>query len=162
MEPSTPPQTSSNNARHEADTVKKPRFFHAMNHRPKNATIKDICEQKGIKPDRGKYWLKLREPLGDVACRRRPRSGRLKKIIDDQINEMLDPITIPVRDQPWSAQIEHFHLNICPRALGAAFNQRKPRTSRFKKVRVRSLSKKNKALRVQYAKKHEMHNIDNF
>lgn len=77
---------------------------------------------------------------------------------------MLDPQRNSMRDQPWSAQIEHFNLDVAPRALRAAFNQRHPRASRFKKAKVSSLSDKNKELRVQYAKEHEQkqHTVHNF
>lgn len=60
----------------DADIIRKSRFFHAIDTRPDHVTVKDICEQEGIKPDRGKYWLKQRKRFDDVASRRRPRSGR--------------------------------------------------------------------------------------
>jgi hypothetical protein len=53
-------------------------------------------------------------------------------------------------------------LNITPRTLRAAFNQRRFRASRFKKSRITTLSNKNKQLRVEYAKEHETHTIHNF
>lgn len=74
----------------DADTIRKTRFFHVIDHRLENMTIKDVCEQEGIKPDREKYWLKLRQRLDDVACRRRPRSDRPKKMSTDLMNQMLD------------------------------------------------------------------------
>lgn len=45
------------------------------------------------------------------------------------MNQMLDPHQNPVRDQPWPDQIEHFHLDVAPRTLRAAFNQRRPRVA---------------------------------
>ncbi len=77
MAPSTPPPTSTKP--HDADTIRKGRLFHAIDHRSNNVTIKDICEQEDIKPDRGKYWLKQRQRLDNAASRRRPRSGRPKR-----------------------------------------------------------------------------------
>ena len=53
-------------------------------------------------------------------------------------------------------------MNVAPRTLRAAFNQRHPRVSRYKKARVSSLSIKNKSLRIQYAKDHELHTMHNF
>lgn len=78
------------------------------------------------------------------------------------MNQMLDPHQNSVRNQPWPAQIEHFHLDVASRILRAAFNQRRPRVSRFKKAQVRTLSQKNKKLRVQYRLDHQHHTVENF
>jgi hypothetical protein len=59
-----------------------------------------------------------------VACRRRPRSDRPKKVSSDLMNQMLDPSRNSMRDQPWPAPIEHFHLNIAPRTLRADDSKR--------------------------------------
>jgi hypothetical protein len=78
MEPSTPPPQ---NKRHEADTIKKSRFFHAIDNRASNVTIKDVCEAENIKHTTGEKWLKMRKRIDDVASRRteKHRSNRLKK-----------------------------------------------------------------------------------
>jgi uncharacterized membrane protein len=118
MEPSTPPlQTSPDTGRREADTVRKSRFFHAIDHRPENVIIKNICEQEDIKPDREKYWLKHRKRLDDVACRRNKRSDRLKKMSTELMNEMLDSKKNSVRDYFYSIQLKHFHIDACERTL---------------------------------------------
>lgn len=78
------------------------------------------------------------------------------------MNQMLDPHQNSICDQPWSVQIENFQLDVAPRTLRAAFNQRKPRASRFKKARVRALSQKNKRLRIQYGEFHQHHKIENY
>lgn len=83
---------------HDADTIRKTRF-HAIDHRPENVTIKDVCIQEEIKLDRGKYWLKQRQHLDSVTYRRRPRSERPKKMSTDLMNQMLDSSRNPVRDQ---------------------------------------------------------------
>jgi hypothetical protein len=160
MAPSTSPPTSRKSP--DADTIRKTRFFHAIDHRPEHVFIKDVCKQEDVHFDRGKYWLRQRRHFGDVACRRRSRSDRSRKVSSDLMNQMLDPIRNPMRDQSWSAQIEHFYLDIASCTLPAAFNQRKPRASRFKEARVRMLSNKNKQLRVQYAEKHKSHTIEDF
>jgi NhaP-type Na+/H+ and K+/H+ antiporter len=72
---------------------------------------------------------------------------------------MLDSSQNSMRDQ---SQIEHFHLDIAPRTLRAVFTQRLSRASRFKKARIRKLSKKNKQLQVIYAEEHKAHTIENF
>ena len=156
--PSTPPQ---NKHHYEADTVRRTRFFHAIDTRASNIIIKDVCEAENVSHNTGKEWLKQRQRLGDAASRRigKFRSGRPKKMSSDTMNMMLDPQQNPVRDQPWPAQIEHFQLDVAPRTLRAAFNQRSPRASRFKKAIVRSISNKNKLLRKQYAESHKTHTV---
>jgi predicted RNA-binding protein YlxR (DUF448 family) len=163
MKPSTsPPQTSLNAARHKLDTIRKTRFFHVIDHRSNHVTVKVICEQEDIKHDRGKYLLKQRKRLDDVACRRKPRSGRSKKVSDQLMNEMLNPQTNPVRDQSYTVQLKHFYVDVQRRTLQRAFAARNPRAGRYKKARVRSLSQKNIALRIAYDKEHENHTIENF
>ena len=129
MAPSTPPPQAKKSP--DADTIIKTRFFHAIDHRLENVTIKDVCEQESIKLDRGKYWLKQRQRLEDVAYRRRSRSGRPKKVSTQLINQMLDPHTNSVRDQPYTVQLEHFHIDVTRRTLQRAFSARKPRAARF-------------------------------
>jgi hypothetical protein len=108
--------------------------------------------------------LKQRNRLDQAASRRldKFRSDRLKKLSAEMMNEMLDSQKNLVRDQSWSVQIEHFHLNIVSRTMQATFNQRTSRVSRFKKAKVRKISNKNKELRMQYAKEHETHTVHNF
>ena len=160
MEPSNPPPKNAKSQ--DANAIRKSRFFHAIDNRPNNVTIKDICEQEGVKPDRGKYWLKQRERLNDVSCRRRSRSGRPKKVSNQLMNDMLDPKANPVRDQPYTVQLEHFHVNAHRRTLQRAFAARKSRAGRYRKARIRSFRQKNKELRIAYGKEHEIHIIENF
>jgi hypothetical protein len=160
----TPFTLSQNKHHYEADTVKKTRFFHVINTRASTVTIKDVCETKNISHGTEKEWLKQRKRLDDAASRRieKSRSDRSKKVSSDLMNKMLDSQQISVRDQSWPAQIEHFQLDVAPRTLRAAFNQRSPRASRFKKALVRSLDNKNKPLRMQYAETHKTHKIVDF
>ncbi len=71
---------------HDADIIRKSRFFHVIDHRSNNVIIKNICEQKEIKSDREKYWLKQRQRLDDAATRRKSRSDRLKKMSTQLMN----------------------------------------------------------------------------
>ncbi len=161
MEPSTPPLPIQ---RHEADTIKKSRFFHAIDNRASNVTIKDVCEAKNIKHTTGKKWLKMRKRIDDAASRRtdKHRRGRPKKVSPELMNKMLDPRKNLVRDHPWETQIEHFQINVERRTLQRAFHNRIPRVTRFKKGRIRTLSQKNKSLRIQYGKDHQHHTIDDY
>jgi hypothetical protein len=159
MAPSTPPPTSTKS--HDADTIRKSRFFHAIDHRSDNVTVKNICEQEGIKPDRGKYWLKQRQRLDDAATRRKSRSGRPKKVSTQLMDQMLDHAN-PVRGQPYPIQLEHFQVNASERTLQRAFAARKPRAGRYKMARIKPLSQKNQQLRMTYGKEHKDHTVENF
>ena len=46
--------------------------------------------------------------------------------------------------------------------MRTAFNQRKSRASRFKKIKIRTINEKNKKLRVQYGLNHQHHIVENF
>ena len=100
MAPSTPPPRPVPNKSHEADTIKKNRFFHAIDNRPDNVTIKDICEQENVTHGTGKRWLNRQKRFGAVTlCRTgKNRSGRPKKISSDLMNQILDLHRNPVRD----------------------------------------------------------------
>jgi hypothetical protein len=156
--------SSSQNKRQKTDTIKKTRFFHVIDTRISNVTIKDVCETKNVNHDTKKLWLKQRKRLNVAVSRRMSkfRSDRFKKMSSELMNEMLDSQKNSMRDYSWSVQVEHFNLNIASRTLRASFNQRHSRVSRFKKTRITSLNNKNKQLRVEYVKKHKTHIIDNF
>ena len=162
--PSTPPPTSLSIRRYEADTVKKNRFFHAIDHRPKLVSIKKICEQEEVALGTGKKWLQQRNRLGAAGLRRtgKSRSGRPKKLRSDQLDQMLNPNQNSVRRQPWPAQIEHFDLHVSRRTLQRAMHERSPRAGRFKMAKVRTISKKNKDLRVQYGREHQNHSVTSY
>ncbi len=100
--------TLSNAARHEADIIRKARFFHVIDHRLKNITIKDICEQENIKSDREKYWLKQRKRLDNVIYHRQSCNDRSTKISNELMNEMLDSRRNPVWDQSYEIQNRTF------------------------------------------------------
>ena len=150
--------------RYEADTIKKSRFFHAIDHKSNNVTIKDVCEAENVTHSTGKSWLRQRKRFGDAAFRRtgRARSGRAKKMSSEIMDQMLNHNQNSVRDQSWPVQIEHFNLNVGLRTMQTAFNNREPRASRSKMAKVRTLNKKNRELRVQYGREHQDHTVDNF
>jgi transposase len=85
----------------EADTVKRTRFFHAIDHRDKKS-IFTICREENVSLSTGKKWLRQRKKLESAAASRRVgknRAGRPVKVTPDQLNEMLDVKKNPVRDQ---------------------------------------------------------------
>ena len=51
MERSTPPTQSKSQ---EADTIRKTRFFHAIDNRASNVTIKDVYEAEDVSHGTGK------------------------------------------------------------------------------------------------------------
>ncbi len=99
MEPSTPPPQ---NKRQEADIIRKTRFFHAIDNRASNVTIKDVCETENVSHGTGKLWLKQRKRLNAAAFRRTDkfRSDRRKKESSELLIELLDSQRNPVRDYP--------------------------------------------------------------
>jgi len=62
----------------EADTVRKARFFHAIDTRDRDRSIKDVCKEEGTSYSTGRYWLHQRKVLGSPAARRqgKNRKGR--------------------------------------------------------------------------------------
>jgi hypothetical protein len=52
------------------------------------------------------------------------------------MNEMPDPQANPVRDQPYTVQLDHFHVNAHKRTLQRALTARKPRAGRYKKAGI--------------------------
>ena len=162
--PKTPPSTSLPIRGHEADTITKNRFYHAIDHRLKAISIKHVCEEENIAHDTGKKWLKQRNRLGAAALRRtdRIKSEKFKKVSFDVMNQMLNSQQNLVRRQPWLAQIEHFDLSVSQRTLQRAMHERFSRVDRYKMTRIRSISNRNKKLRVRYARKHQNHTVKNF
>jgi hypothetical protein len=51
MTPFTPPSQLTENKHHEADTVRRTRFFHVIDTRASNVIIKDVCETKNVSHD---------------------------------------------------------------------------------------------------------------
>lgn len=57
--------------RREVDTIRKSRFFEAIDNKPFDTTIKNICWQKNILYQTDKFWLRLWKLLNDsfsAAC----------------------------------------------------------------------------------------------
>ena len=77
------------------------------------------------------------------------------------MNEMLKEDN-PVRDQPWSVQIDHFGLNCTSRTLERACKRRRPKAGRYKMAKIKLISFKNKQLRKEYGRRHQAETIDSF
>ena len=95
--------------------------------------------------------------MGTSAASRRVgkiRSGRPRKVTEEQLNEMLNHEKNPVRDQPWPVQIDHFRLQCTTRTMQNACKRRTPKTGRYKMTKVKTISHKNKRLRVEYGLRH--------
>jgi transposase len=65
--PHTPPPSSR---RVEADTIKRTRFFQAIDHREKKS-IPTICREENVSLGTGKKWLRQRKELGTPTASRR-------------------------------------------------------------------------------------------
>lgn len=147
--------------RPEADTIRKTRFFHAIDTR-RSKTLKEICEKENVPERTGRYWLHQRSVLGDGANRRtgKYRSGRRIKVSDHHLNQLLDDHN-PVRDQHYECQIEHFNLQVHSRTLRRALISKR-NARRYKIAVVKTISEKNKKLRVQYGMEHKNKSIEEF
>jgi hypothetical protein len=86
MSPSTTPPTAVRRA--EADTIKKSRFFEALDSRT-GETIRSIVTRYGIPPRTANYWVQQRDIQGSPAYRRTRklsyRLGRKSKLTDTQL-----------------------------------------------------------------------------
>ena len=164
MAPFIPPPTKAPSHQPQADTIKKTRFFEAIDNRSDNVIIKHVYEQENIKHATGKNWLTKRKCLNYAAYRRgdKTHDNRRKAISFEIMNRMFDFKQNSVRDCLWFIQIEHFDLEIVRRTMQQTFNQHRFCVSRFKKIRVCTFSKKNKKLRVQYERKHQDYIISNY
>lgn len=145
----------------EADTIRKCRFYHAIDVRG-SKPIKEICIQENVPERTGRYWLHQRSVLGNAANRRtgKYRSGRKQKVSDKHLDQLLDQDN-PVRDQHYECQIDHFNIPVHPRTLRRALISR-PNARRYKMAVVKTISEKNKKLRLQYGNEHHKKSIDEF
>ncbi len=161
--PVTPPNQSP--VRTEADIIKRARFFEAWDSRPPNQSIRAFAKLHGFSFSTTRYWVRQRQSLGSLAYRRtRKRStrlGRKRKISDKDINKLLSPSN-PVRKQHYEHQIDHFNLNCKPRTVQRTLHFYTKGARRFKAVRVKAISKANKAKRIQYGRDHKDKSIEDF
>ena len=75
---------------------------------------------------------------------------------------MLDVKKNPVRDQTWDVQIDHFQLNCTKRTMQRACKRRTPKAGRYRMLKVKEISPKNRKLRVEYGHRHKDETIESF
>lgn len=166
----SPPHTLiKNQKRVEADTIRKSRFFHAIDFRgPK--IIATVCKEENVNHDTSKLWLLQRKRLTRaglnpfVAFRRigKFRSGRSKKITTEKYDEMLNVDKNLMRDMPWEIQINHFELNCTARTFQRHDQHRRLKAELYKMVKIKNINSKNKRLRIEYGLRHKNEIIESF
>ena len=158
MAPRTPSPDSRPRRRQEADTIRKTRFFHAVDRaRKSNKSMIKVFEEEDINRNTGYYWLRQRQNLGSSAHRRlgKARSGRPRKITEEHLQRLLDPAANSVRDQVLKCQLAYHQLSYSLRTLQRTCVNHKSRIRMFKRPKVKKLRSKNKKDRVQYGTEHQ-------
>ncbi len=158
-----PPPPKSH--RVEADIIQKSRFFHAIDRRRKKS-IPIICRgEEDVNLNTSKKWLHQRKKLDtSIASRRidRTLAESAFKMTNDQLNEMLNVEKNSVRDQSWEIQIDHFQLNCTSRTLKRACKRRTLKADRYRMIKIKDISLKNRKLRVKYDHRHKDETIESF
>lgn len=142
----------------QADTVKKCRFYGAIDERERGETIKSIAKAQDIPYSTAKRWLHERRIHGDAAYRRTrklsQRIGRPSKVSDEAIQRLVSPSN-PVRRLHYEDQMEFHDIHCHPRTLRKNLVKRANGARRFKAVKVREISGANKKKRVEYGMEHQ-------
>jgi hypothetical protein len=114
---STPPNKTQP---HEADTVKKTKFFCAYDRKPDDESLRTFAAKQGISRTTAHSWLRQREELGFQAYRRtRPRSthlGRPPKVSKEHCKMLIGPEN-PVDYLPHKAQLQYHHIDASVRTV---------------------------------------------
>jgi hypothetical protein len=82
-------------------------------------------------------------------------------VTKNKLNEMLKEDN-PVRDQSWVVQIDHFELNCTSRTMKRACKRRRFKAERYKMIKIKLISNKNKQLRKEYDLRHQNETIESF
>lgn len=146
------------------DTIKKNRFFHAIDQR-RGKFIKIVCLNEKISYGSRAKWLRQRKIMRlSVAFRRLNKhpSDRSKKMNTKQLNRMLNLQKNPVRDQSWLVQINHFQFDCTRRIMPNACKRRTVKTDRYKMAKMKTIKNKNKRLKIEYELRHENKTIHFF
>jgi transposase len=153
----TPPSNSC----HEANIVRKTRFFDAFDARqPKNDSLRSIAKAQDIPLGTAHRWLRQRSLLGSPAYRRTRRLskslGRKPKVTKRDCRRLVSPSRNPLRDQQYEAQLEYHDLNISTRTIQRHLKEETNDARRYKQAYIeKEISPKNKDERVAYGKQHE-------
>jgi DDE superfamily endonuclease len=162
MAPSTP---SHSPKRHEFDTTKRARFFDAWDAKEKTAGVSQICRKLNftLPPSTARYWLRQRDIQGSPAIRRTrkqaPRLGRKSKVSALDLERLTNQQNL-IHQEPYKIQAETLPDKPSAYTLQAHATQAGAR--RFKKRYTTEISKKNKPIRVEYGKKHEIKTLTGF
>jgi transposase len=167
MSPPTTPTRATK--RKEADTVKKSRFFEAYDSRTRAKgpipSLESVAIKHGISKSTAQKWLQRRQVQGSPAYRRSrklsQRLGRKQNLTNDQIQCLLSPSN-PTQNQHYEHQIQHFNLPCTTRTLQQTLQKRTNHARRYKSVRIKEVSKANKAERKKYGQEHQNRTIDEF
>ena len=106
----------------EADTVRKSRFYSAIDYRGSKSK-NEVYKELDIPARIASYWLKQREELGSLSMRKTRRlSQKLgqKPTYDPKAITYLTLPSNPIRSQHYKAQIAYFNLPIGIRELRKA------------------------------------------
>jgi hypothetical protein len=135
--------------------LKKIRFFHFIDYREKEI-IQILCEKKKVSWQTSKKWLHQRKKLDTFVASRRIDKKRFEafvKMTQNKLNELLKKNNL-VRDQAWSVQIDHFELNCMSRTMKRACSRRTFKADRYRMIKIKLISHKNKQLRQKYDRRH--------
>ncbi|KAF1988676.1 hypothetical protein K402DRAFT_391902, partial [Aulographum hederae CBS 113979] len=162
MDPSTPPHSPQ---WREHDTIKRARFFDAYDNKENATSLGEICRQPDIDlpPSTARTWLKKRELLGDQALRRtrkiNSRLGRKSKVSASDLEKITNQKD-PIHEEPYENQAKT--LDGKPSARTLQHHTAQDGARRFKKPSSSEISKKNKAVRVEYGQVYEKETLTGF
>jgi len=108
----TPPPTHAE--AHEANTIKKTRFFTIYDKDHTSRSLRSIAADANTTEGTGRRWLKQRGNMGSLAYRHtRPMSkklGKPSKVTKSMCKMLVNPAKNPVRNQPYDAQITYHKI----------------------------------------------------
>lgn len=160
--PRTPEKQKSN--RHEADTVTKSRFYHAIDTRGSN-TIKWACEKENIPFGTGKHWLVQRRRLGSDISHRRlgaNRIGRPFKIFNQQLDDLVNPKKNKARFNCIEAQIQYLNLECHVRTAQRSLRLRKKNARLYSMAKTKWIPPNSRQARQAYGREHKGKTLADF
>src|ERR1700761_1563051 len=161
-----PPSTPTGPKRREYDTPHRARFFHAYFHKQKRTSLGQICRRKdiGIPTSTARSWLRKYDQIGPSAVRStRNQSnnfGRPRVLDMKQLEALLSP-SHSSHHLNYEGIVKAEDFNVTPYTLRRNLATRLG-ARRYKKPRSKAISKKNRALRVQYGEIHQNKRITSF
>jgi len=161
----TPPPSHAE--AHEANTVKKTRFFTIYDKDYADRSLRSISSDARISEGTGRRWLKQRENMGSLAYRHtRPMSkklGKPSKVTKSMCKMLVDPARNPVRNQPYDAQIAYHKIPVKRRQLRNKLAEHTNGGRIYKCAFIKkTISAKNKDERVAYGHEHKDKSMEDF